>query len=189
MWLWSLCVFPSFILAFFFFSFSCWCYGLGGFCMVLCVGFFFFPLLVHWFLGPFCSVFGLSLCMSFLKIRFYFCISVSVLFFLSQYCRRNDCLKLHNIYFYYLWLSPQICFSNKYLMWSQVQYIGVTPMIILKERFSQLCLKIGRIETECLWTSTLSSRAKQTQKSNLSDWPFPARKLGCLKVAFPMINF
>lgn len=34
--------------------------------------------------------------------------------------------------------------------------------------------------------SRLGSRAKQTQKSDLSDRPFPAGKFGCLEVAFPM---
>lgn len=60
-------------------------------------------------------------------------------------------------------------FSNKYLMWSKFQYVGVVSIIILKEDFLQLCLKIAGLETKCLWMSRLGSRDKQTQKSDLSD--------------------
>ena len=75
----------------------------------VCGGFFVFLFFCACsFLGPFCSGFVLFLLVLFLKIHFYFCMPVAVLFFLSQHCRRNNCPEFHNIYFYYLWLSPVI---------------------------------------------------------------------------------
>lgn len=74
-------------------------------------------------------------------------------------------------------------------MCSKFQYVGAVSIIILKENFLWWCFKIPGLETKSLWMSRLGSRDKQTQKSDLSEWPLPAGKFDCLEIDFYMAKF